>query len=356
MRAQTGVVALSDAERWEALVRRDPYAGSAFFYGVTTTGVYCRPGCSSRLPNRKNVVFFTNYFDAEKAGFRPCKRCLPNAVSADEERTAMMIRACKLIDESEEPPKLADLAAGVGISPSHLHRLFKEIVGVTPKAYAVALRMRRLQSALTQRVSITEAVYEAGFNSSSRFYERSADMLGMKPTSYKNGADGIRIRYAVTESFLGWVLVAATDRGICAIEFGDTPQTMVERLRDRFPKADLNEADSIFGGWVSKVTAFIEAPAGGLDLPLDIQGTAYQQRVWKALREIPAGSTRSYGVLARQIGNPKAARAVARACGANRIAVAIPCHRAIGSNGGLVGYRWGLVRKEALLDLEMSVK
>jgi AraC family transcriptional regulator, regulatory protein of adaptative response / methylated-DNA-[protein]-cysteine methyltransferase len=342
----------SDTQRWKALVERDQRTDSAFFYGVKTTGVYCRPTCSSRLPNRANIVFFTSHFDAEKAGFRPCTRCSPNTASTREVRKEMIVRACKSIEEAEEIPRLADLAGAASLSPSHFHRLFKEIIGVTPKEYASTLRESRLKGGLTQHATVTEAIYDAGFNASSRFYEKSTDLLGMTPTRYRGGAAGLRIRVATAHSFLGWTLVAATDRGICSIEFGDTPQIMIERLRNRFPKAELDENDPHFGDWVSKVTAFLEAPAKGLDLPLDIQGTAFQKRVWKALQEILPGATRTYTEVAAEIGKPKGARAVARAIASNKIAVAIPCHRVVRSNGNLAGYRWGIERKQALLQHE----
>jgi AraC family transcriptional regulator, regulatory protein of adaptative response / methylated-DNA-[protein]-cysteine methyltransferase len=354
MKNQRHMAFSSDTQRWKALVERDWHADGAFFYGVKTTGVYCRPTCSSRMPERANIVFFTSFLEAEKAGFRPCKRCLPNTASPREARMEIVIRTCKSIEEAEELPKLEDLAAAVGLSPSHFHRVFKEIVGVTPKEYAAALRERRVRGCLTQRASITDAIYDAGFNASSRFYEKSTELLGMTPTSYRNEAAGLRIRVAVAESFLGWTLVAATDLGICSIEFGDTPELMIERLRRRFPKADLDENDPDFGDWVSKVMAFLEAPEDGLDVPLDIQGTAFQKRVWKALKEIVPGSTRTYTEVASAIGKPKAARAVARAIASNKIAVAIPCHRVVRSNGDLGGYRWGIDRKQALLQHEVE--
>ena len=345
---------LSEAQRWQALVARDERADKAFLYGVKTTGVYCRPSCASRLPNRANIVFFATCLDAEQAGFRPCKRCSPNAASAREVFKETIIRTCRLIEEAEELPTLGDLAAYAGLSPSHFHRVFKGIVGVTPREYAGTVRDGRLKGGLTRCASVTEAVYNAGFNAGSRFYERSKELLGMTPTQYLGGAAGVRIRVAVAGSFLGWTMVAATDQGICAIEFGDTPEMLIEGLRRRFPKAKWDENDPDFADWVSKVTAFIETPAAGLDLPLDIQGTAFQKRVWKALKEVAPGATKSYAEVAAVIGKPKAARAVARAIASNKIAVAIPCHRVVRSNGDLAGYRWGIERKQALLQHEMA--
>ena len=354
MRDLTDPAFSSDGQRWKAILARDQRADGAFLYAVRSTGVYCRPTCSSRLPQRENVVFFTSSSAAEAAGFRPCKRCSPRDASAREHHRVAIIRACKLIEDSEEQPRLKHLAAAVGMSSSHFHRLFKEIVGVTPKAYATTLRMDRLRSGLTPGSSITQSIYDAGFSSVSRFYERSRATLGMTPSTYKNGAAGLRIRVAVANSFLGLLMVAATDRGLCSIDLGDTPQSLRERLQKRFPKAEFCQDDSGFAEWVSRVVAFIEAPARGLDLPLDIQGTAFQQRVWKALEGIPPGSTKSYAEIAAQIGRPTAARAVARACASNRIAVVIPCHRAVRSDGGLGGYRWGSERKRRLLEREAT--
>jgi AraC family transcriptional regulator, regulatory protein of adaptative response / methylated-DNA-[protein]-cysteine methyltransferase len=354
MKDQPKMAFSDDAQRWHALTQRDERADDVFLYGVKTTGVYCRPTCASRRPRRENVEFFASTLEAEQAGYRPCKRCLPNATSPHEQRVAMIRRVCSLMEESEGPPALHDLAAAAGMSVSHFHRVFKEILGLTPKQYATALRRRRLQGGLAQGAAITEAIYDAGFNSSSRFYEKSTELLGMTPTRYKRGAPDLRLRVAVTRSFLGLTLVAATDQGICFIAFGDSPRTLLEHLRRRFPNAQLDQDDPGFAHWVAKVTAFIETPTQCMDLPLDIQGTAFQQRVWKALQEIPPGTTRSYTQVAAAIGKPKAVRAVARACASNRIAVAIPCHRVIRSDGDLGGYRWGLARKQVLLQREQT--
>jgi AraC family transcriptional regulator of adaptative response/methylated-DNA-[protein]-cysteine methyltransferase len=298
------------------------------------------------------VAFFSSCEDAELAGFRACKRCKPKDSSAFGLDAEAVMRVCRLIEAAEEPPALKDLAATVGLSQFHFHRLFKQVVGVTPKEYSAAQRMRRLQDGLHQGASVTQAIYDAGFGSSSRFYESAVDMLGMTPSKYKNGADGLEIRFAIAQSFLGWVLVAATEQGICAIDFGETSQVLAQQLRVRFPKAQLRDNDPTFATWIAQVTAFIEAPRRGLDLPLDIQGTAFQRRVWKALQEIPPGKTESYTEVAERIGSPTAARAVARACASNTIAIAIPCHRVVRSNGDLSGYRWGIERKRALLARE----
>ena len=342
----------TDQARWEALVRRDQEANGAFVYGVVTTGVYCRPACPSKVPNRDNVRFFDTYEEAERAGFRPCKRCNPRSSDGQATHHEAIVQACQLIEESEEAPSLADLANAAGFSPSYFHRLFKRIVGVTPKQYAIQVRADRVRANLRTSQSVTEAIYEAGFPSSSRFYESAAATLGMKPSAYRDGGPGVHIRFAVTQCHLGWVLVAATEQGICAIDFADTPQVLEERLRARFPEAELVGHDPDFRTWIAQVLAFLESPHEGLDLPLDVQGTAFQRRVWTALQEIPPGSTASYADIAARIGNPKAARAVAQACAANRIAVAIPCHRVVRSDGGLGGYRWGSERKRELLERE----
>jgi AraC family transcriptional regulator of adaptative response/methylated-DNA-[protein]-cysteine methyltransferase len=342
----------TDKQRWAAVVRRDAAADGAFFCAVKTTGIYCRPVCPARRPNRVNVVFYVTTREAERAGFRACKRCRPDAIAAQDPAREAVLQACKLIDEASEPPALGDLAEAVGLSASHFHRLFKEFVGVTPKAYAATRRLRRLQDGLQRGGSVTRAIYDAGFGSSSRCYESAGAMLGMTPTEYRDGAAGVAIRYAVAESYLGHVLIAATQRGICRIEFADSPAQLRERLVARFPRAVLVDGDADFGDWVAQVLAYLEAPAGGLDLPLDVQGTAFQRRVWEALREIPAGTTATYAEIARKIGRPRAARAVGRACATNPVPIVVPCHRVVRGDGDLGGYADGLPRKRALLQRE----
>jgi AraC family transcriptional regulator of adaptative response/methylated-DNA-[protein]-cysteine methyltransferase len=316
--------------------------------------VYCRPSCASRQPRPANVRFFDTPGEAEQMGFRACKRCNPRATGAHNPHTDAIVHACSMIETADTPPTLAELAQAVGLSPFHFQRLFKATVGITPKQYAITHRLQRMQGRLQQDATVTEAVYNAGFVSSSRFYEASQEALGMKPSTYRGGAEGQQINVAVAQSSLGWVLVAATGNGICAITFGDDPTQMVAELRGRFPRAEIRENDPDFAGWVSQVVGFIETPEQGLDLPLDIQGTAFQRRVWAALREIAPGTTASYGEIASRIGNPKASRAVAQACGSNKIAVAIPCHRVVGSNDDLGGYHWGIERKQALLEREAA--
>jgi AraC family transcriptional regulator, regulatory protein of adaptative response / methylated-DNA-[protein]-cysteine methyltransferase len=343
-----------DDERWEAVKRRDRAADGVFFYAVVTTGIYCRPGCSSRLARRENVSFYASPADAERAGFRPCKRCRPNQAAAPDRRVEAIAAACRAIDEAEEIPSLDELARGANMSRYHFHRSFKAITGVTPKAYADAGRANRVREQLGRRETVTEAIYGAGFNSNGRFYATSSDMLGMTPTKFRKGGVGTAIRFAVGECSLGSILVAATDKGVCAISFGDDPGALVRDLQDRFPRAELIGGDREFERLVAKVVGFVEAPTKGLDLPLDIRGTAFQQRVWKALRLIPPGSTATYAELARRIGRPKAVRAVAQACSTNPIAVAIPCHRVVRTDGALSGYRWGVERKRALIEREAA--
>lgn len=342
-----------DDARWAAICAKDPAAEGAFWFGVTTTGVYCRPTCRSRRPLRRNVRFFDLPAAAEAAGFRPCKRCQPDQAQPAilTEHTAAVERACALIVENEPAPSLAVLADAVGMSPHHFQRLFKAHTGISPKQYALAARRQRTQQTLQAASSVTAAIYDAGYSSSGHFYAESADAIGMTPTAYRAGATGETIRFGVAPCSLGWVLAAATARGLCAIELGDDPETLTAGLHARFPNA-VRVHDPGFTAWMEQIIAFLAAPQRGLDLPLDIQGTAFQRRVWAALRTIPAGSTQSYADIAAQIGAPTAARAVASACAANKLAVAIPCHRVVRQNGDLSGYRWGIERKRRLLAQE----
>jgi AraC family transcriptional regulator of adaptative response/methylated-DNA-[protein]-cysteine methyltransferase len=351
---QNGGSYATDATRWAAVQSRDPAADGAFYYSVRTTGVYCRPSCAARLARRENVAFHASPAAAEKAGFRPCKRCRPNEPGLAERQAAAVAKACRLIEQAEEMPSLAVLAKAAGMSRFHFHRVFRAVTGVTPKAYADAHRAQRVRDALASSGSVTEAIYGAGFNSSGRFYAASADMLGMTPRDFRAGGAGAAIRFAVGECSLGNILVAATDKGVCTISFGDNPDALVRDLQDRFPKARLIGGDAEFEKLVAKVVGFVEAPAQGFDLPLDVRGTAFQQRVWKALRKIPAGATATYTDIARRIGRPKAVRAVAAACAGNPVAVAIPCHRVVRLDGDLSGYRWGVARKRALLEKEKA--
>ena len=345
---------ISADERWIAVACRDSAADGAFYYSVLTTGVYCRPSCVARQPRRENVQFHTTCADAERAGFRPCKRCRPNEAALDERQVLAVAKACRFIEKADEAPGLDALARAADMSRFHFHRVFKAVTGVTPKAYASAHRTKRVRDELTQTGTVTKAIYGAGFNSSGRFYAASPDFLGMTPTEFRAGGHGVAIRFAVGECSLGSILVAASDRGVCAIQFGGEPEALIRKLQDRFPKAQLIGADEDFERVVAKVVAFVEVPAQGLDLPLDVRGTAFQQRVWQALREIPSGSTMSYAGIAERIGQPRAVRAVAQACAANELAVAIPCHRVVRKDGEISGYRWGVERKSALLDREKA--
>jgi AraC family transcriptional regulator of adaptative response/methylated-DNA-[protein]-cysteine methyltransferase len=341
----------TDEARWAAVAGRDRGADGAFVFGVVTTGIYCRPGCASRTPRRENVRFFAGPDEAEGAGLRPCKRCAPRGgPSAHAEAVA---RACALIEAAEAPPTLGQLADAAGMSPFHFHRVFKAATGVTPAEYSRARREERLRAGLREAPSVTAAIYDAGYGSAGGAYGGAA--LGMTPSAYRAGAAGERISFAVAASYLGPVLVAATGRGVCAIEFGENEGELRARLEARFPGAAIGPGDAAFAETVARVVAFLEAPARGLDLPLDIQGTAFQRRVWAALAAIPAGRTASYAEVAAAIGQPGASRAVAQACAANKLAVAVPCHRVVRGDGDLSGYRWGAARKAALLQREREL-
>lgn len=345
----------TEDERWNAVVRRDSKADGHFYYSVKTTGVYCRPSCAARRAKREHVQFHFSCKEAERAGYRPCKRCQPNGAGLPQYYAAKVAAACRSIEAGEAPPRLGELARTVGMSRFHFHRVFVNVTGLTPKAYAVAHRAEQARQILPKRRTVTEVIYEAGFNSSSRFYSGCSRIFGMNPKRYRQGGMGEVIRFALGECSLGSILVAASDKGICAISLGDDPGKLARDLQDRFPKARLVGGDRDFERTVAIVVGFVEAPAVGLDLPLDVRGTAFQQRVWNALREIPVGATTSYAQLAKRIGLPTAARAVASACAANAIAVAIPCHRVVRTSGSLSGYRWGVPRKRTLLKREQSV-
>lgn len=338
--------------RWKALRARDPRADGTFFYGVLTTGVYCRPSCPSRPARPENVALFDAAAAARRAGYRPCKRCKPDDPPLADRQAAIVADLCRLIEGAEEALTLEALASHAGLSPFHVHRLFKSVTGMTPRAYDRAQRAKRVRRELEGRGSVTQAIHGAGFGSSARFYEKSNAMLGMKPRSYRAGGGGEEIRFAVGECSLGSILVAATQRGVCAVLLGDDPAPLVQDLERRFPCARLVGGDADFEALVARVVGLVEAPRAGAKLPLDIRGTAFQERVWRALGAIPAGETTTYAELARKIGAPKAVRAVASACAANAIAVAIPCHRVVRNDGGLAGYRWGVERKALLLDRE----
>jgi AraC family transcriptional regulator of adaptative response/methylated-DNA-[protein]-cysteine methyltransferase len=338
--------------RWPSVVARDVSADGKFYYAVKTTGVYCRPSCAARLARPENVEYFATCADAEKAGFRPCRRCKPDQASTSKQNAGKIAKACRLIEKSEETPSLARLAKYVGMSVYHFHRTFKSITGLTPNDYAAAHRSQRLRSSLERSNTVTNAIYEAGFNSSGRFYENTNNVLGMTPSQFRAGGTDTDIFFAIAECSLGSILVAQSKKGICSILIGDDPASLVRDLQNQFPKANLIGDEPGYEAIVAKVLGLIEQPGIGLDLPLDIRGTVFQQRVWKALRQIPPGSTATYTEIAKKIGMPRAARAVAQACATNVLAVAIPCHRVIRTDGSLSGYRWGVERKSALLERE----
>ena len=338
--------------RWASLIGRDASADGKFYYSVKTTGVYCRPSCAARPARPENVQFHLTCEDAEKVGFRPCKRCKPNQAGISEQTARKIAKACRLIERSQDAPSLKQLADYVGMSTFHFHRTFKSITGLTPTEYASAHRSKRVRASLERSNTVTDAIYDAGFNSSGRFYENSNQVLGMTPSKFREGGRDTDIFFAIGECSLGSILVAQSEKGVCSILIGDDPQLLVRDLQDRFPKANLIGDESAYQELIAKVVGLIERPGVGFGLPLDIRGTAFQQRVWKALQQIPLGSTATYSEIAAKIGMPKAVRAVAQACGANALAVAIPCHRVIRNDGSLSGYRWGVERKRVLLERE----
>ncbi|CCT60879.1 bifunctional DNA-binding transcriptional regulator/O6-methylguanine-DNA methyltransferase Ada [Acetobacter pasteurianus] len=342
--------------RWQRIVARDKMADGQFWYSVATTGIYCRPSCPSRTPKPDNVTLHDTLESARSSGCRPCKRCNPDGCSTEAANAALIEQACRLIEMSETPPSLDELAQAVELSPGYFHRLFKAQTGLTPKSYATAHRARKVRDGLSHGSKVTDAMYDAGFNSNGRFYAQSSAMLGMTPRHYRDGGLHEVLHFAVAECSLGSVLVASSEKGVASILIGDDAEALVRDLQDRFPKAELVGADADYEQSIAKVIGFIEDPNRGLDLPLDVRGTAFQQRVWQALRQIPAGETATYAEVAQRIGQPTATRAVAGACAANHIAVAIPCHRVIRNDGSLSGYRWGVDRKRSLLLREAGTK
>jgi AraC family transcriptional regulator of adaptative response/methylated-DNA-[protein]-cysteine methyltransferase len=338
--------------RWARIVARDKSADGLFWYTVATTGIYCRPSCPSRTAKPRNVRIHDTLESAKANGFRACRRCNPDGMSLDAENAAIITKVCRILDAADETPSLSELADAVDLSPSYFHRLFKRTTGLSPKAYASARRAARVREHLATAGTVTDAIYEAGFASSGRFYSSSTKMLGMRPSAYRAGGAREVITFAVAQSSLGAVLVASSDKGVAAISLGDDPDLLVRELQDRFANAQLVGGDADYEKLVANVLGFIEEPARGLQLPLDVRGTAFQQRVWQALRDLPVGATATYSSIAEYIGSPKAVRAVAGACAANSLAVAIPCHRVIRHDGALSGYRWGVERKRALLERE----
>jgi AraC family transcriptional regulator of adaptative response/methylated-DNA-[protein]-cysteine methyltransferase len=343
-----------DTARWDAVLARDPApACGPFLYAVTTQGVFCRPGCPSRPPLRRNTRFYPDPAAAEAAGFRACKRCDPKGERAAIHAEAIRA-ACGLIEASETIPSLATLADRAGYARHHFLRLFKEITGVTPRSYAENVRARRLQAALAAGDRVAEAVAGAGYGSESRVYETPGKVLGMTPGAARRGGAGEVIRIALAESPLGPLMVGATEAGVCFIGFGEDASSLEGDLRRRFPQARVEPAPAALAETVREVVGFLEEPKAALALPLDLRGTAFQRRVWEALTRIPFGETTTYGALAQSIGAPRAVRAVARACAQNHVSLAVPCHRVVGSNGDLTGYRWGVPRKRAILAKERA--
>jgi AraC family transcriptional regulator of adaptative response/methylated-DNA-[protein]-cysteine methyltransferase len=349
----TNYLKTEDDPRWQAVLARDYAADGHFYYSVKSTGVYCRPFCPARTAKPENTQFHLSREEAETAGFRPCRRCKPDQPSLCEQHADKVAEICRLLETAESEPSLAELAAIAGLGSFRFHRIFKAITGLTPKAYAASQSSsHRVRNRLAKSQSVTAAIYDAGYNANSRFYEQSPQLLDMTPSDYRAGGPNSRIRFALGECSLGSILVAASEIGICAIALGDDPDLLARELQDRFPQAEQIGGDHEFDQWVAEVVGFVEAPAIGLDLPLDIRGTAFQQRVWQALRQIPVGEKASYTDIAQRISAPKAVRAVAGACAANTLAVAIPCHRVVRSDGSLSGYRWGVKRKAELLRRE----
>jgi AraC family transcriptional regulator of adaptative response/methylated-DNA-[protein]-cysteine methyltransferase len=343
-----------DESRWQAVMTRDRHSDGRFFYSVSTTGVFCRPSCPSRRPRREHVRFHGSAADAMRAGHRPCLRCKPTGESLAQTHVALVTKACALLDSTATTVPLATLAARAELSPYHFHRLFKRVTGVTPREFAAARRRARLAGALRTQPRITDAIYDAGFSSAGHFYAKAGAALGMTPGQYRSGGEHMDIRYAVSRCSLGHLLVAQTTRGVCAILIGDDAGTLVRDLEARFPRAHLVMGRRALEASLEAVVAHLDAPDTAFDLPLDVRGTAFQQRVWRALRDITPGTTSTYSAIARALGHPTAARAVAAACAANPLAVAVPCHRVVRGDGSLAGYRWGVDRKQELLRREAS--
>jgi AraC family transcriptional regulator of adaptative response/methylated-DNA-[protein]-cysteine methyltransferase len=340
----------SDDERWAAVTRREPQADGVFFYAVKTTGVFCRPSCASRQPRRENVAFFTDAAAARAAGFRDCKRCQPGGLPRELD---IVNRACAALDaDPQRRLTLAELSEAVHISPFHLQRLFKRVVGVSPRQYQAAQRGAALRDALRSGSDVTRATLDAGFGSPSRMYDSAPAELGMAPSEYRRKGAGLTVRYASAPTSLGFVLIAATEKGICKIGFGDDDALLLDELRGEFANAQLLEDAERLAPFIAQIDAYLRGTRQDFDLPLDIAATSFRQRVWDALRRIPYGETRSYSQIAEAVGSPRAVRAVATACATNPVALAIPCHRVVQKGGALAGYRWGLPRKAALLDNE----
>lgn len=354
-KSDTTMTAAMEERFWQAVQMRDAGCDGLFYYAVRTTGVYCRPGCASRQPKRENVSFFALPEAARQAGFRACLRCKPDNVVIRDPQAELIQSVCRLIDRQiEEPPNFAALSEQIKLSQFHLQRLFKKLMGITPRQYAEARRTDSFKARVKSGQSVTEAMYDAGYGSSSRLYEKAAAQLGMTPATYRKGGKGMKINYIIAECPLGLLLVAATDKGICAVTLGDNDEKLTEDLHAEFPQADITRHKQHLQRQVNTLLEHLAGQEPHPALPLDVQGTAFQKRVWEELRRIPYGRTASYGEIARRIGQPTATRAVARACATNPAALVTPCHRVIRENGELGGYRWGIERKQELLEKEKS--
>lgn len=349
---------LNEADLWDAVQRRDAARDGEFFYGVMTTGVYCRPSCNSRRPLRKNVRFFTSAAAAEQAGLRPCKRCRPNKTAGNVLNQVIHELARQIEAEPERKLSLEQLARRAGYSPFHLQRSFKVIIGSTPKDYQTAARVRMFKKELRKAAPVTDAIYQAGFGSGSRVYEKADGQLGMTPSEYRSGGKGLTISYASGATPLGLMMIGATDRGICFLQFGDSDQALLSDLKQQFPAASVQpmpeRSRDQFESWMAALNRHLRGIEPRLDLPLDVRGTAFQLIVWRYLQKVPYGEVRSYAEVAEAIGKPGAARAVAKACATNSVALLIPCHRVVRGTGELGGYRWGMQRKRVLLDTERA--
>lgn len=357
--AMTGLaeenILLNDDSRWEAVLRKDSGMDGAFVYGVRSTGIFCRPSCPSRRPRREQVRFFPIPEAAEQEGFRSCLRCKPVDAMVRDPHLELVQQVCRRIEsetEDEGAASLSELGEAVGLSPYHLQRVFKRVMGISPRQYAEACRVRRLKESLREGETVTNALYDSGYNSSSGLYGKAADHLGMTPATYRKGGTSTQINYTIAQSPLGRLLVAATERGVCAVRMGDDDTQLEATLREEYHSADIGRDDSVLGEWVEAILAHLSGKQPHLDLPIDVRATAFQWKVWEALRAIPYGSTRSYLQVATAIGQPSAVRAVARACATNPVALVVPCHRVIKEDGSLGGYRWGIERKQTLLDNE----
>ena len=354
--ADSGAKSADDETFWRAVLKRDARFDGKVFFAVRSTGIYCRPSCPARRPRREQVVFFSIPEAAERAGFRSCRRCRPRSVEMIDPKVEMVRRACVYIESHlDESPGLEDLSAHTGVSPYHLQRVFKRIVGITPRQYAGAFRLSHFKSSVKKGGTVTGAMYEAGYGSSSRLYEQAPAQLGMTPADYRRGGEGVRIHYTIAGCSLGRLLVAATRKGICAVRIGDSDAALEANLASEYPAAEVNRDDETLNKWVEQLLSHLDGERPHLDLPLDVQATAFQWSVWEQLKAIPYGSTRSYSEIARAMGRPTATRAVARACATNPVALVIPCHRVVREDKSLGGYRWGIERKRLLLEQERSV-